>query len=361
MRPAIENNLPLRETNIHVIVRAVFLRHHQEGRMNSKPQTMILGTGRAVPEKILTNADLEKMVDTSDEWIVERSGIRVRHIAEKGAALSELAAEAARKAIEDAGLGAEDIDLIILATVTGDMKFPATACFVQELIGAKNAAAFDISAACSGFIYALQVADGLMRSQPYRHALVIGGEILTSMVDWEDRNTCVLFGDGAGAVVLGPSRDDRGILSTHIGSDGGFSNLLYNAGCGCINMPTVENVKEKIHTLRMEGREVFRHAVVAMSRAMKKALKQANVTGEQLDLVISHQANLRIIEALAKRLKASNEQTYVNVDRYGNTSAASIPIALDEARREGRVAPGALVGVVAFGAGFTWAAGIIRL
>jgi 3-oxoacyl-[acyl-carrier-protein] synthase-3 len=337
------------------------LGHYQEGRMKSKPQTMILGTGRAVPDKILTNADLEKMVDTNDDWIVERSGIRVRHIAEKGAALSELAAEAARKAIADAGLEAEDIDLIILATVTGDMKFPATACFIQELIGAKNAAAFDISAACSGFIYALQIADGLMRSQAYRHALVIGGEILTSMVDWEDRNTCVLFGDGAGAVVLGASQDERGILSTHIGSDGGFSNLLYNAGCGCINMPTVENVQEKVHTMRMEGREVFRHAVVAMSRAMKKALKQADMTSEQLDLVISHQANLRIIEALAKRLKISDEQTYVNVDRFGNTSAASIPIALDEARRAGRVAPGSLVGMVAFGAGFTWAAGIIRL
>lgn len=329
--------------------------------MTSIPQTMILGTGRAVPEGILTNADLEKMVDTSDQWIVERSGIRQRHIAEKGSALSELATEAGRKAIEDAGLEVEDIDLIILATVTGDMKFPSTACFIQERLGAKNAAAFDISAACSGFIYALQIADSMLRSQAYRHALVIGGEILTSMVDWEDRNTCVLFGDGAGAVVLGPSKDQRGLLSTHIGSDGGFSNLLYNAGCGCINMPTVENVQEKIHTLRMEGKEVFRHAVVAMSRAMKKALKQADVTSEQLDLVISHQANLRIIEALAKRLKISAEQTYVNVDRFGNTSAASIPIALDEARRNGVIGPDSLVGLVAFGAGFTWAAGIIRL
>jgi len=329
--------------------------------MTNTPQTMILGTGHTVPEGILTNADLEKMVDTNDQWIVERSGIRKRHIAEKGTALSEIAADAGRKAIEDAGLEVEDIDLIILATVTGDMKFPATACFVQDRLGAKNAAAFDISAACSGFIYALQVADGLLRSQAYRHALVIGGEILTSMVDWEDRNTCVLFGDGAGAVVLGPSQDNRGILSTHLGSDGSFSNLLYNPGCGCINMPTVENVQEKIHTLRMEGREVFRHAVVAMSRAMKKALKQADVTSEELDLVISHQANLRIIEALAKRLKVSEEQTYVNVDRYGNTSAASIPIALDEARRNGVITPGSLVGLVAFGAGFTWAAGIIRL
>ena len=329
--------------------------------MTNIPQTMILGSGRAVPEKILTNADLEKIVDTNDQWIVERTGIRERHIAEKGTPLSELAAEAARKAIEDAGLEAKDIDLIILASVTGDMKFPATACFIQELLGAKNAAAFDISAACSGFIYALQIADGMLRSQTYRHALVIGAEILTSMVDWEDRNTCVLFGDGAGAVVLGPSQDERGIISTHLGSNGGHSNLLYNAGCGCINMPTEENVREKIHTLRMEGKEVFRHAVVAMSKAIKKALKQADMTSDQLDLVISHQANLRIIESLAKRLKLSAEQTYINVDRFGNTSAASIPIALDEARRNGVVQSGSTVGLVAFGAGFTWAAGIIRL
>ncbi len=329
--------------------------------MTNIPQTMILGSGRAVPEKILTNADLEKIVDTNDQWIVERSGIRERHVAEKGAPLSELAAEAARKAIEDAGLEAKDIDLIILATVTGDMKFPATACFIQELLGAKNAAAFDIAAACSGFIYGLQIAESMMRNQTYRHALVIGGDILTSMVDWEDRNTCVLFGDGAGAVVLGPSQDERGIISTYIGSDGGYNNLLYNAGCGCINMPTEENVKEKIHTVRMEGKEVFRHAVVAMSKAMKKVLKQADMTSDQLDLVIPHQANLRIIEALAKRLKLNSEQTYVNVDRFGNTSAASIPIALDEARRNGVIKPGSLIGLVAFGGGFTWASGIIRL
>ncbi|MEZ4601283.1 MAG: beta-ketoacyl-ACP synthase III [Syntrophotaleaceae bacterium] len=329
--------------------------------MKSAEHSMVLGTGHAVPDRILTNADLEKMVDTSDEWILERSGIRQRHIAEKGSALSQLAAEAGRRALEDAGVEAKDLDLIILATVTGDMKFPATACFIQELLGAKNAAAFDISAACSGFIYALQLADSLIRSQGYRRVLVLGGEILTSIVDWEDRGTCVLFGDGAGAVVLGPGQGDRGILSTYIRSDGGFSNLLYNAGCGCINPPTVENVKDKIHTLRMEGREVFRHAVVSMTTAMKKALSQADLSIEQLDLVISHQANLRIIEALGKKLNLTEAQTYVNVDRFGNTSAASIPIALDEARRNGRISSGSLVGLVAFGAGFTWAAGILRL
>lgn len=334
---------------------------YEVASMNDITRSKILGSGRYVPERILTNADLEKIVDTTDEWILERSGIRERHIVEPGTPLSHLAAEASRIAIQDAGLKSEDIDVIILATVTGDMKFPATACFVQRLIGADKAAAFDVSAACSGFLYALQLADSLIRTGTYRHALVVGGEILTSMVNWEDRNTCVLFGDGAGAVVLGPSKDEAGILSTFLGSDGTYSDLLYNPGCGCINPPTVENVSEKLHTLRMEGREVFRHAVVAMSRAMKEALKRADLAVKDLDLVISHQANLRIIEALGKRLSLTESQTYVNVDRYGNTSAASIPIAFDEARRDGRIGPGALVGLVTFGAGFTWAGGVVRL
>jgi 3-oxoacyl-[acyl-carrier-protein] synthase-3 len=329
--------------------------------MDNSKRAMILGTGRAIPEKILTNADLEKIVDTNDAWIIERSGIRTRHIVEPGTALSTLAADAAKKALEDANLAATDVDLIILATVTGDMKFPATACFVQTLIGADNAAAFDISAACSGFIYGLQLADSLIRSGTHRHILLIGGEILTSMVDWEDRNTCVLFGDGAGAVVLGPSQQERGILATHIGADGKHSKLLYNPGCGSINPPTLENVRDKMHTMRMEGREVFRHAVVCMSKAMKKSLKLSGMALEELDLVIAHQANLRIIEALGKRLNLTDEQTYVNVDRYGNTSAASIPIALDEARRDGRIEAGNLIGMVTFGAGFTWGSGIIRL
>jgi 3-oxoacyl-[acyl-carrier-protein] synthase-3 len=322
---------------------------------------MILGTGRAVPESVLSNADLEKMVDTSDQWIVERTGIRERRVAEPGTPLSELAAAAARAALSDAGLGGEQIDLVIVGTVTGDMKFPATACLVQELIGARSAVAFDLSAACSGFLYSLQVAAGLMAVGGYRHALVIGGEVLTSMVDWRDRDTCVLFGDGAGAVVLGPSRDDRGLLGLHLGSDGAHSRLLYNAGGGSLFPPSPESLERNLHVIRMEGREVFRHAVSAMVEALQNVLRQTGLSVQELDLLIPHQANLRIIEAVAKRFGVAPERLFVNVERYGNTSAASIPIALDEVRRSGRAKPGDLLGLVTFGAGFTWAAGILRL
>ncbi len=328
--------------------------------MSKKPQIMLLGTGRAVPEKILTNADLERIVETSDDWIVARTGIKQRHVAEPGSALSDLVTEAARKALQDAGVSAGEIDLIVLGTVTGDMKFPATACLVQEKLGAKNAVAFDISAACSGFLYGLQVAEGLMTTSGYRRALVIGGEILTSMVNWQDRDTCVLFGDGAGAVVLGPSDGERGLLQSCLRSDGAHSGLLYNPGGGSVNPPTAENVAAQLHTIRMEGKEVFRHAVTSMTGALKQVLEQAGLTGEDLDLLIPHQANLRIIEAVAKRFKMPMEKVFVNVDRYGNTSAASIPIALDELRRSGQLKEGALVGLVTFGAGFTWAAALLR-
>lgn len=328
--------------------------------MTSQPKIMIMGTGRAVPEKILTNADLERMVDTSDEWITTRTGIKRRHVAEPGSALSDLVAEAANRALEDAGLSAEQIDLIILGTVTGDMKFPSTACIVQQKIGAKNAVAFDLSAACTGFLYGLQVAEGLMGTAGYRHALVIGGEILTSMVDWQDRDTCVLFGDGAGAVVLGPSDGERGLLQTCLGSNGEHAGLLYNPGGGCINPPNAETVAANLYAIRMEGREVFRHAVTAMTSVLEKALEKHGLTGEDLDLLIPHQANLRIIEAVGKRFNVPREKVYVNVDRYGNTSAASIPIALDELRRDGGLKPGALLGMVSFGAGLTWGATLAR-
>ncbi len=328
--------------------------------MNLAPHAMILGTGRALPDRILTNADLEQLVKTSDEWITTRTGIRQRHIAAPGTPLSELASAAARQAVDRAGITPGDLDLIILGTVTGDMKFPATACLVQDQIGATRAAAFDLSAACSGFLYALQVGASLMQTAGYRHVLVIGGEILSSMVNWQDRDTCVLFGDGAGAVVLGPSDGQRGLLSSHLGSDGSCSKLLYNPGCGSLNPPTPENVQAQLHTIHMEGREVFRHAVTAMSDALQQALAKTGFSGDDLDLLIPHQANLRIIEAVGKRFKVPSEKVYVNVDRFGNTSAASIPIALDEARETGRLRPGDLVGLVTFGAGLTWAAGVLR-
>lgn len=325
------------------------------------PTVMILGSGHAVPERILSNKDLEAMVNTSDQWIVERTGIRQRHIAAPGAALSDLAAAAATAALSDAGLNATDIDLIVLGTVSGDMKFPATACFVQEKIGAHDAVAFDISAACSGFLYSLQVAAGLMRGGPYRHALVIGGEILSALVDWKDRDTCVLFGDGAGAVVLGPSRQGRGLLGCCMTTDGRHTQLLHSPGGGSLHPPSAASLAAGLHFIRMEGREVFRHAVLSMEQALQKALLQAGVEVQQLDLLIPHQANLRIIEAVGKRFDFPAERTFINVDRFGNTSAASIPIALDQARRSGRIKPGDLVGLVTFGAGFTAAAAVVRI
>ncbi len=328
--------------------------------MMDSRKAVVLGTGRALPEKVLTNAELEQMVETSERWIVERTGIRERRMAEPGTPLSGLASEAAREALSNAGVLPEEVDLIILGTVTGDMKFPATACLVQDQIGASKAAAFDISAACSGFLYGLQMAEAMMRAQGYHRALVIGGEVLTSMVNWQDRDTCVLFGDGAGAVVLGLEEGQSGVLATYLRSDGAFSRLLYNPGCGSLNPPTVENVRENLHTIRMEGREVFRHAVVSMTDALERVLEKAGLAIGDLDLLIPHQANLRIIEAVGKRFGIAPEKVYVNVDRYGNTSAASIPIALDEARRNGILADGQTVGLVTFGAGFTWAAGVVR-
>lgn len=329
--------------------------------MIKNPHAMILGTGKAVPERVLTNADLEKMVDTSDRWIVERTGIRERRIVEPGTPLSALAVPAARRALEESGTDPGDLELIIVGTVTGDMKFPATACFVQEQLGASRAVAFDLSAACSGFIFSLSTAQALMLAQGYKRALVIGGDVLTSMVDWRDRDTCVLFGDGAGAAVLGPADGTRGLLDFVLCSDGRFANSLYNAGCGSLNPPTAENIAGGIHAIRMEGREVFRNAVVSMAQALQTVLDRSGVAVEDVDLFIPHQANLRIVEAVGKRLNLDGAKIYANVEKYGNTSAASVPIALDEARRSGRVGPGSLVALFTFGAGFTWGACLMRL
>lgn len=326
---------------------------------NTKPHSMILGTGRAVPERILTNHDLEKMVDTSDAWIKERTGIERRHIADDATQTSDLCTEAGRRAIEAAGINAEQIDAVLIGTVTGDVKFPATACYVQERLGAHNAAAFDLSAACTGFIYGLSLADSLIASGRATYALVIGGEILTRIVDWSDRGTCVLFGDGAGAVVLGPSDGRRGIVDTFIKSDGRLTHLLHMPGGGS-KYPAQVAIDERLNHLRMEGREVFKYAVTAMGDASSQILERNQLTAEDINLLIPHQANLRIITATAKRVNMPMERVYVNVQEYGNTSAASIPIAMDEALRNGRLKSGDKALLVAFGGGFTWGSVLVQ-
>ncbi len=320
-----------------------------------------MGTGHAVPKKLLTNADLEKMVDTSDEWIKTRTGMEVRHIAEEGEKTSDFAAEATRRALEDAGLEAKDLDVIIVASVTGDMQFPSTACFVQDKLGAKQAAAFDIAAACSGFIYGLSLANGMIATGQAETVAVVGAELLSRITDYTDRSTCVLFGDGAGAVIVRKTDDpERGILDTYLRSDGSLYELLYMPGGGTSVPFSHESVDKKLFYLRMEGREVFKYAVTAMGEAAELILKRNDLTGDDVDLLLPHQANLRIIDATARRVKIPPERVYVNIQKYGNTSAASIPIALDEARKEGRLEAGQLALMVAFGAGFTWGSALVR-
>ncbi|MEW6685166.1 MAG: beta-ketoacyl-ACP synthase III [Candidatus Edwardsbacteria bacterium] len=316
----------------------------------------IIGTGSAVPSKVLTNFDLEKIVDTSDEWIRTRSGIRERHIADKETAASDLAAQAAQKALEDAGVSSKEVGLIIIGTVTPDMSFPSTSCMVQDRIGAKEAVCFDISAGCTGFIYGLEVARGIINNNPSKIALVIGVEILSKITDYTDRSTCVLFGDGAGAAVLKATEERRGILDTHLGADGSLGYLLYMPGGGSRNPLTHEALDNKMHYLKMAGNEVFKSAVRAMEDSAVKILEKVGWSGKEVSLLIPHQANIRIIEATAKRIGLSMERVFVNIDKYGNTSSASIPIALDEARRQGRIKDGDKIVLVAFGAGFTWGA-----
>jgi 3-oxoacyl-[acyl-carrier-protein] synthase-3 len=324
----------------------------------------IIGTGSYLPEKVLTNDDLSKIVDTSDEWITTRTGIKERHIAADDQATSDLASEAARRAMTAAGVTPEEIDLIVVATVTPDMFFPSTACFVQRKIGATNAVCFDISAACSGFLYALQVARHFLNAGSRTTALVIGAEKLSSLVNWEDRNTCVLFGDGAGAVVIravDAETDAPGrVLSTVMGSDGTLSDLLKVPGGGSALPITPENAASRPNTIHMEGRETFKHAVTRMCQASEQALEMAGLTKADIAMVIPHQANARIITAIADRLGLPEEKTFVNVDKYGNTSAATIPVALDEAHRQGRIKRGDIVLLVAFGGGFTWASSVLR-
>lgn len=325
----------------------------------------IIGTGSYLPEKVLTNEELSKIVDTSDEWITTRTGIRERRIASVEQSTSDLATEAAKKAMADAGVQPEEIDLIVVATVTPDMFFPSTACIVQRKIGASKAVCFDISAACSGFLYALQVARHFLNAGSRATALVIGAEKLSSLVNWQDRNTCVLFGDGAGAVVIRRAEESETnapgrVLSTVMGSDGNLVDLLKVPGGGSACPITPENAASRPNTIHMEGRETFKHAVTRMCQASEQALEMAGLTKEDIAMVIPHQANARIITAIAERLGLPPEKTFVNVDKYGNTSAATIPVALDEASRQGRIQRGDVVLLVAFGGGFTWASSVLR-
>jgi len=327
----------------------------------SIPKVKIIGTGSYLPQKILTNQDLEKMVDTSDEWIVTRTGIRERRIADPQEASSDLAIKASEKALSNAKIDPRDIDLIIVATVTPDMLFPSTACIVQEKIGATKAFAFDLNAACTGFIYGIACADQLLKSGKYGIALVIATETLSRITDWEDKNTCVLFGDGAGCVLL--KRDEgneSGIISYYLGSDGKHGNLLYMPGGGSRMPATSDTVKGREHFLKMSGNEVFKIAVQMMVESANKALEQCGLACKDVKLVIPHQANVRIINIMAKRLGLNNEQIFLNIHKYGNISAATTAVALDEAFMEGKLKKGDIVELVAFGAGFTWGACVIR-
>ncbi len=319
----------------------------------------ITGTGSCAPAKILTNADLEKMVATSDEWITERTGIRERRIAATGEACSDLAVKAGERALEAAGVRPDDLDLILLATCTGDYPLPATACLVQHQLGATRAAACDLSAACCGFVYALSVADAYVRTG-MRHVLVIGAEVMSAITDWTDRNTCILFGDGAGAAVVSASEGDRGILSTHLRSDGSLWELIAVPGGGSRLPPSEKVVAERLNCIKMKGNETFKVAVRMLEEIARETLAANGVGVEDLDLYVPHQANVRILKAVADRLGLPVEKVMLNLERYGNTSAASIPIALDEAVRQGRISDGSLVMLGAFGAGLTWASALIR-
>jgi 3-oxoacyl-[acyl-carrier-protein] synthase-3 len=320
----------------------------------------ILGTGHYVPSRVLTNQELEKTVDTTDEWIVSRTGIRERRIAAEGEHVSDMATEAGKKALQAAGLKATELDVIIVATLTPDYVWPASACLVQRKLGALQASAFDISAACSGFVYALSVADGMISSGAAQKILVIGAEKLSSVIDWSDRNTCVLFGDGAGAAVLGPSGPHGKILGLHLGADGNAVELLYQPGGGTVCPASEASVAQRQHFLKMNGKDVFKFAVKVMGEAAERAIQKAGLSNDQIALFIPHQANIRIIEAASKRLGLPMDKVFVNIDKYGNTSAASVGIALDEAQAQGRIKRGDKVVLVAFGAGLTWASAVIQ-
>jgi 3-oxoacyl-[acyl-carrier-protein] synthase III len=319
----------------------------------------ITGTGSYTPAKVLTNADLERMVATSDQWIRERTGIRERHIAVSGEACSDLAVQAGKSALAAAGLPAADLDMVLVATCTGDYPLPSTACLVQHQLGATKAAACDISAACCGFVYALSVADAYVKSG-MRHVMVIGSEVMSAITDWTDRNTCVLFGDGAGAAVVSAGDGERGILSTHLRSDGNLNDLIAVPGGGSRIPPSEKTIAERMQCIKMKGNETFKVAVRNLEEIARETLAANHLRVEDLDLYVPHQANVRILTAVMERLGLPEEKVMLNLDRYGNTSAASIPIALDEAVRAGRIKDGSLVMLGAFGAGLTWASAMIR-
>jgi len=328
-------------------------------------RSRIAGTGRATPDKVLTNDDLSKMVATSDEWIAERTGIRERRILEEGRSTSDLAALAGKRACETAEISPGEIDCISVATISPDMPMPAVAVTVQQKIGAGTCAAFDISAACAGFIYGMSVADAFIKNRQFKKVLVIGVEILSRVVDWTDRNTCVLFGDGAGAAVLvsheAKDADDRGIISTHLYADGAGMPFLNIPGGGSAEPTSAKTVEAKRHYVKMQGKPVFTHAVKNISSAALTALEANGKTPADVDWVVAHQANLRILEAVAQRCELPMDKFYLNIHKYGNTSSASIPIALDEAMREGKVKQGDLVLMAALGAGLSWGSALVRL
>ena len=320
----------------------------------------IVGTGRYTPSKVLTNADLESIVDTTDQWIQERTGIRERRIASDEETIACMATKACEQVMADTGVGVEEIDGIIVATASPDRLLPSQACDLQAKLGAKNAAAFDIGAACSGFLYGLSLADGMVRAGSNQNVLVIGAERLSRITNYKDRGTCILFGDGVGATLVRPATNGRGILSSYLKSDGTLAELLYRPGGGSVRPPDEAVMADGSYYIAMAGREVFKYAVRSMADACDQALKRANLTIDDVDMMIPHQANIRIIDATTKHVGIDKDRVVVNIDRYGNTSAASIPIALDECVRGGRLQPGMTVLMAAFGGGFTWASTVIR-
>ncbi|MDE0146199.1 MAG: ketoacyl-ACP synthase III [Nitrospira sp.] len=322
-------------------------------------RSRILGTGSYAPKQVLTNADLEAMVETSDSWIVERTGIRERRVAAPDEACSDLGVLAAQQALADANVQAAQLDLILVATCTGDFPLPSTASLIQHRLGAGKAAACDISAACCGFVYGLSVADAFVRTG-HRYVLVIGSEVMSSITDWTDRNTCVLFGDGAGAVVLGPTEGERGVLSLHLHADGRFSDLICVPGGGSSLTPSERVLAERLHCVKMRGNETFKIAVKTMEEAIREAVAAHGLGIDDIDCLVPHQANVRILRAVGQRIGLPPDRIMINVDRYGNTSAASIPLALDEAAKNGTIREESLVVMAAFGAGLTWASGVIR-